>query len=45
MFQVGGRLRSLIAEHLINELEFDKHQTIVQLEELAVEGTRPNINY
>ena len=45
MFQVGGRLRSRIAEQLINELEFDKHQTIVQLEELAVEGTRPNINY
>ncbi|KAL4226305.1 hypothetical protein ACF0H5_014288 [Mactra antiquata] len=31
---VGGRLRSRIAEQLLNELEFDKHQTIVQLEDL-----------
>ena len=40
-FQVGGRLRSRIADQLLNELDFDNHQTIVQLEELAIEGGNP----
>ncbi|KAH3820990.1 hypothetical protein DPMN_122743, partial [Dreissena polymorpha] len=42
---VGGRLRSRIADQLLNELDFDKHQTIVQLEELAIEGGKPIANY
>ncbi|XP_053377209.1 uncharacterized protein LOC123529723 isoform X3 [Mercenaria mercenaria] len=42
---VGGRLRSRIAEQLMNELEFDHHQTVEQLEVLAIEGGKPNMNY
>ncbi|XP_052781335.1 uncharacterized protein LOC128217918 isoform X2 [Mya arenaria] len=42
---VGGRLRSRIADQLLNELEFDKRQTIVQLEELAIDGGKPIVNY
>lgn len=42
---VGGRLRSRIAEQLLNELEADHHQTIVQLEELQIEGGKSNIMY
>ena len=38
--QVGGRLRSRIAEQLLNELEPDHHRTIVQLEQLQLEGRR-----
>ena len=45
MFKVGGRLRSRIAEQLLNELEADHHQTIVQLEELQIEGGKPNTMY
>ncbi|XP_076468617.1 uncharacterized protein LOC143299362 isoform X2 [Babylonia areolata] len=37
---VGGRLRSRIAEQLLNELEPDHHRTIVQLEQLQLEGRR-----
>ncbi|KAK3774803.1 hypothetical protein RRG08_034892 [Elysia crispata] len=36
--QVGGRLRSRIAEQLLNELEPDTHRTIVQLAQLQLEG-------
>ncbi|XP_078341998.1 uncharacterized protein LOC111108050 isoform X2 [Crassostrea virginica] len=35
---VGGRLRSRIAEQLLNELELDAHRTVVQLEELQLEN-------
>lgn len=35
---VGGRLRSRIADQLLNELDFDKHRTIIQLEELQLES-------
>ncbi|XP_048257717.1 uncharacterized protein LOC124151794 isoform X2 [Haliotis rufescens] len=38
---VGGRLRSRIAEQLLNEFESDHHQTIVQLEELQLGDGRP----
>nr|KAG5699494.1 hypothetical protein BaRGS_020053 [Batillaria attramentaria] len=38
--QVGGRLRSRIAQQLLNELEPDHHRTIVQLEQLQLEGRR-----
>ncbi|PVD25249.1 hypothetical protein C0Q70_15747 [Pomacea canaliculata] len=37
---VGGRLRSRIAEQLLNELEPDHHRIIVQLEQLQLEGRR-----
>ncbi|XP_061178732.1 uncharacterized protein LOC133187394 [Saccostrea echinata] len=36
--QVGGRLRSRIAEQLLNELELDSHRTVIQLEELQLEN-------
>ncbi|XP_076118208.1 uncharacterized protein LOC143085614 isoform X2 [Mytilus galloprovincialis] len=35
---VGGRLRSRIADQLLNELDLDKHRIIVQLEELQFES-------
>ena len=35
---MGGRLRSRIAEQLLNELESDAHRTVVQLEELQIEN-------
>lgn len=38
--KVGGRLRSRIAEQLLNELEPDHHRIIVQLEQLQLEGRR-----
>ncbi|XP_070191909.1 uncharacterized protein [Littorina saxatilis] len=37
---VGGRLRSRIAEQLLNEIEPDHHRTIVQMEQLQIEGRR-----
>ncbi|XP_012939634.1 uncharacterized protein LOC101845475 [Aplysia californica] len=37
---VGGRLRSRIAEQLLNELEPDTHRTIVQLEQLQIEAAQ-----
>ncbi|RUS70526.1 hypothetical protein EGW08_021714 [Elysia chlorotica] len=39
---VGGRLRSRIAEQLLNELEPDTHRTIVQLAQLQLEGVAGN---
>ncbi|KAK3103240.1 hypothetical protein FSP39_017753 [Pinctada imbricata] len=42
---VGGRLRSRIAEQLLNELELDHHRTIVQLEELQLESGKRETNY
>ncbi|KAL5014613.1 hypothetical protein ScPMuIL_008883 [Solemya velum] len=37
---VGGRLRSRIAEQLLNDLEQDGQQAMVQLEELQLEGNK-----
>lgn len=37
---VGGRLRSRIADQLLNELDLDKHRTIIQLEELQLESAK-----
>lgn len=42
---VGGRLRSRIAEQLLNELEFNHHQVVEQLEVRAIEGGKPNTGY
>jgi len=38
--QVHSRLRSRIAEQLMNELELDQQNTIIQLEELQLDSSR-----
>ncbi|KAK3588936.1 hypothetical protein CHS0354_023696 [Potamilus streckersoni] len=44
---VGSRLRSRIADQLLNELDLDQHRTIVQLEELQLDSSRArqDVNY